>query len=232
MTGRDRLGRLAGFAKDMVYPRTCAGCGARGAWLCDLCEGSLDLFDRPWCDGCGIPGWLAGCRCHELPAAISQARSVGPFAGWLRSSVIALKYEDETDRAAHLGPMLAAVAPAVADPVIAPVPLHASRLRSRGYNQSMLLAREAGAALGWPVAGLLVRTRATASQVTLGAAQRRGNVAGAFAVAPGVAFSAPGPTVILVDDVMTTGSTLGACAEPLLAAGAAEVVVLTVARDL
>lgn len=232
MAGREALRLIAGFAKDIVYPRTCAGCGSRGAWLCELCEGSLDLFAPPWCVRCGIPSTLAGCRCHELPASIAMARSVGPFAGWLRSSVIALKYEDESDRAGHLGQMLAAVAPVAPDPVLAPVPLHESRLRTRGYNQSMLLAREAGRVRGWPVADLLVRTRATSSQVTLGAAQRRGNVAGAFALAPGTAFASPGPTVILVDDVMTTGSTLGACAEPLLAAGAAAVVAITVARDL
>jgi len=229
---RDALRRIAAFAKDMVYPRTCAGCGARGAWLCDLCEGSLELFAPPWCGRCGVPPTLAACRCAELPASISSARSVGPFAGWIRASVIALKYEDESDRAAHLGPLLAAVAPTVVDPVLAPVPLHERRLRMRGYNQSMLLAGEAGQALGWPVADLLVRTRATASQVSLGAAERRGNVAGAFALAPGVTFANPGPTIVLIDDVMTTGSTLGACADPLLAAGAAAVVALTVARDL
>lgn len=110
-----------------------------------------------------------------------------------------------------------------ADAVI-PVPLHASRERSRGFNQARELARH----LGVPVLDALVRTRKTSAQADLPKTKRDANVRGAFGVKAGVDVA--GLVLVLVDDVSTTGATLNACAEPLLAAGAAEVRALTAAR--
>jgi ComF family protein len=114
--------------------------------------------------------------------------------------------------------------------VLTPVPLHPSRLRQRGFNQSLLLAREVGRTQSIPVVEALIRTRRTNSQVRLGAAERAGNVAGALAVLPGQMVT--GRSFLLVDDVITTGATLGACASALLDAGASSVSALTVAREM
>jgi len=110
-----------------------------------------------------------------------------------------------------------------ADLVVA-VPLHRSRERARGFNQ----ARELGRHLGLPVADALARTRRTPPQADLPAARRHANVRGAFEWRKGVPVT--GRTIVLVDDVSTTGATLNACARPLLDAGAAEIRALTAAR--
>lgn len=164
---------------------------------------------------------------------MDAARAAGPYAGWLRAAIQAFKFEDESDRAGHLAGLLAAaVADAGPFDLAVPVPLHPSRLRERGYNQSALLAAGVARAVGADAADALVRIRATSQQAKLDAAARRANVAGAFAVAPGLAPDAlVGRTVLLIDDVATTGSTAGACAAVLVAAGAARVVLGTLARD-
>lgn len=108
--------------------------------------------------------------------------------------------------------------------IVVPVPLHRSRERSRGFNQARELARH----LGLPSAGALARTRRTPSQADLPAARRHANVRGAFTWRSGVPVA--GSIVVLVDDVVTTGATLNACAAPLLDAGAREVRALTAAR--
>jgi ComF family protein len=158
-------------------------------------------------------------------------RSIGLFDGWLRGAVVSFKYHGEWARAEHLGALVATAASDLtpADAVI-PVPLHSSRLRQRGFNQSMLVARNMAAQLGLPVEEALVRTRRTEVQAQLGARARQGNVSGAFSLAPNVI--AADRSYILVDDVVTTGSTLAACTEALLHAGAARVDVATVAREL
>lgn len=165
---------------------------------------------------------------------MSASRAVGPFAGWLRGAIIAFKFDDESDRAAHLADLLAErVAGLAPRALLVAVPLHPARFRQRGYNQSALLADGVSGSLGWERAAPLQRTRATGQQAKLDAAARRTNVAGAFALTTGFdPARLAGETVVLVDDVLTTGSTVGACAAVLTAAGAARVCVATIARDL
>ena len=158
-------------------------------------------------------------------------RSVGPFDGWLRGAVVQFKYHGEWSRAAHLGePLATAVAHLHEIDVLVPVPLHSARLRQRGFNQSLLLARHAGILLGIDVVEALVRTRRTDAQVNLGSEQRLANVAGAFAVQPNTEVA--GLSMVLIDDVITTGSTLSACAEALLRAGASSVKAASIAREM
>jgi ComF family protein len=144
-----------------------------------------------------------------------------------------LKYGQERHLVDLLGGLLQqclANRPLSVDALV-PVPLDAARLRARGYNQAALLAASLGAALGWPVLpDALQRTRPTRPQVGLSPRERRANVRGAFGCpAPSLV---QGRRLLLIDDVMTTGATLDACAEALVVAGAARVYGLVVARDV
>jgi competence protein ComFC len=227
----DAFRYAAEFAIDFVYPKRCAGCDRRGTWLCDNCATALQLFTIPWCDRCGVPGTYLRCRCQSTPANLKQVRSVGPFDGWLRGAVVKFKYHGEWGRTPQLGALLASTIAQLHDvDALIPVPLHSTRLRQRGFNQSLLLAQYAGEVLTVEVKEALVRTRRTEAQVSLGAQERKANVAGAFAVQPNIAVA--GLSIALIDDVVTTGSTLSACAEVLNAAGAASIKAVSLARDM
>ena len=136
------------------------------------------------------------------------------------------RQQDVADRAG------AAAGPGPGGDILVPVPVHADRQRRRGYDQAELIAIHAGRQLGMPVAPILSRTRATAAQFDLDRPERAGNVAGAFALRPG---GNPrllrGRWIVLVDDVVTTGATLTACARPLIDAGVLGVSAIAVARE-
>jgi ComF family protein len=147
----------------------------------------------------------------------------------LALAVQVLKYARRRALADALGQLLAERYPFAPTAVLVPVPLHISRLRERGFNQAVLLARRLGRARGLAVVSrALVRTRATHAQPGLTAAARRTNLAGAFALRPGTVVA--GLELVLIDDVLTTGATADACARVLSAAGAARVDVYTVGR--
>jgi competence protein ComFC len=148
----------------------------------------------------------------------------------MKEAIRDFKYSGESARAQHLGDLLV---PLLCDfdaiDLIIPVPLHPSRERERGYNQSKLLAERTGKLTGLSVAQSLDRSRRTAQQVGLDARSRRENVRGAFAIRPGV--DVKDLRCVLVDDVSTTGSTLGNCAQTLKLAGAAWIGAVTLARE-
>jgi ComF family protein len=223
--------RAAEFAVDLVYPKRCGGCGQRGTWLCDGCNAALPQFSTPWCDRCGVPGTYSRCKRTSTSENLEHLRSVGPFDGWLRGAVIQFKYHGEWARARHLSERLVvALAHTQHADALIPVPLHAARLRQRGFNQSLLLAQQAGGLLGVEVKEALVRTRQTDAQINLGAEQRIANVAGAFAVQPHIRLA--DLSIVLIDDVVTTGSTLSACAEALINAGVSSVKAASLAREM
>jgi ComF family protein len=201
--------------------------------VCDTCWSAIARWSPPWCTCCGQPvaAWRASAercpRCRRIPGALS-VRVVGPYEGRLRDVLHAFKYDGRRSLAPTLAALLRAQAAdtlAGAD-VLVPVPLHRARRRSRGFNQ----AHDLAAALGPPVVAALRRVRATVAQTALTAGARRRNVRGAFALAPAALDAITGRVVVLVDDVITTGATLEACAAILRAAGAAEVRAVTVAR--
>jgi ComF family protein len=217
---------------DLLFPPRCGGCQVAGSLWCEACRADVKPIEPPWCEKCGAPFVAARLcsNCRTYPLQIEQIRSVALFEGVLRQAIHRFKYERLSSMAEPFGEMLADFwrAEQLAADWLIPVPLHSSRERDRGYNQSELLARQLARRVNVPLSGRgLRRTRATAVQMTLNAAQRRENVAGAFeCVEPRVR----GARVVIVDDVGTTGATLDACAQAVLKAGAAAVMGLTLAR--
>ncbi len=216
---RDRLPIVwqrmrTGFV-EMVYPRTCAGCGRRGTWLCPRCESTVRRLDHGICYRCGAPVRDVCLHCAHLDPSISLARAAYPYTGWVPEAVKAFKYANEWSRgpdlAERMRPTLVAFGRV---DVVVPVPLHHARERERGYNQSRILATAIGEMLGARVEPVVIRTRQTMAQASLGREERLENVHGAFAPNPAVTMPL-GLHYLLVDDVRTTGSTLNACAQAL-----------------
>ena len=228
--------RTATTAVDLLFPRRCYGCKAEGRYLCGDCFVRLPRLEAPYCHVCAEPlrGTARLCdRCWRQPLDIEGVRSVFLMEPPISGMVYSLKYQGVRELAPLLGALLAEgyTRLGLETDVLVPVPLHWRRERQRGYNQSALLAAEAGAILGLPVeANALRRIRSTPQQVRAASGEeRRATVTGAFAI--GDAAPVTGKRVLLIDDVCTTGATLEACAVALREAGAAGVWALTLARE-
>lgn len=220
--------RAAGAALDLAFPAACSGCGREGEPLCAECRPALDArLELPGGTPIGLPA--------DLPAPLLQLDWCAPFAGPVRHALHDLKYAGERRLAEPLGRAVARRwrRVGVGADLVVPVPVHANRERQRGYDQAALIAAVAARELRLPVARALERGRATIAQFELGRDQRAANVAGAFRVRDGAEAAAAvrGRWILLVDDVVTTGSTLAACATALERAGAAAVSAITVARE-
>ena len=223
------MSRLTSAALDLAFPAACSGCGREGAPLCDACAPALDArLDLPGGTPMGLPA--------ELPAPLLQLEWCAPFAGPVRAALHDLKYAGERRLAEPLGAAVARrwARVGVDAGVVVPVPVHAERERRRGYDQAALIAAAAARHLGLPLVLALERGRATIAQFELGRDERAANVAGAFrlrALDAGASRAVAGRWVLLVDDVVTTGSTLAACAVALEGAGARAVSAIAVARE-
>jgi len=232
------LSDLASTALDLAFPASCAGCGREGEPLCASCRPSLDArLDLPGGTPIGLPA--------DLPEPLLQLEWCAPFAGPVRDALHQLKYAGERRLAAPLGEAVARRWSRVGlgATVVVPVPVHAARERQRGYDQASLIAEVAARELGLPFVRALERSRATVAQFELDREHRAGNVSGAFRVggasmgvsggsaSGGSAAGVLGRWILLVDDVVTTGATLAACAEALEAAGAVAVAAIAVARE-
>jgi ComF family protein len=236
------LRQWAHVALGAVLPARCLGCGVvveRPGTLCPACWRAIDFLAPPHCACCGMPfeldpGEAARCgACMARPPSFARARAVFRYSDASRPLILGFKHGDRLHGTRAYGTWMArAGAELLAEAsVIVPVPLHWTRLFMRRYNQAALLANALAAASGVPaVPDLLLRRRRTPSQGRLNAAERRKNVRGAFAVSARSAGRLADARVLLIDDVFTTGATVDACAKALLAAGAAEVDVLTLAR--
>ena len=222
---------LEGFL-DLLLPSRCGGCGAFGALYCARCRQRTHRLREPLCRRCGaeVEFVKSRCGCRDRLHALSRLRSAARYEGPLEQAIRRFKYEGRRPLAKPLGALLLdrLAVDGPAGELIAWVPLHPGRRRRRWFNQSELLALEVQRGLDLElVPGRLERVRDTPAQVGLDRRRRLTNVAGAFSWR---GQDLAKRSVILIDDVATTGATLEACAVALRAAGAGAVTGLTVAR--
>ncbi len=227
------LATLAARVLDLALPARCPGCGTEGPPICAACLPALDArLEVPAGIAIGLPS--------DVPPPLLQLEWCAPFTGLIRNALHELKYAGEKRLAVPLGAAIARRWRRVGagGDLLVPVPVHADRARSRGYDQAELIARSAARELELPYAPILERARATIAQFDLDRTARATNVHDAFRLRPRAAPARgqeprplAGRWVILIDDVVTTGATLAACAHPLLDAGAIGVSAATVARE-
>ncbi|MFZ6764021.1 ComF family protein [Pseudoroseomonas sp. WGS1072] len=243
------LRRLGAAAIDLLLPPRCMACAEPVLdhdTLCTACFRATTLINSPCCDRCGLPfqhdgqglpaaegEGLACAQCLVRPPDYGRARAALLYDEGSRRLILPLKYGDRTELAGLLArQMVRAGRELLAEAeLILPVPLHRSRLLTRRYNQAALLARRLSRLSGRPWApDLLLRARRTPPLADFGAAQRALVLEGAFTLSAGAARRIEGRRLLLVDDVLTSGATVGGCTRLLLAAGAASVDVLAASR--
>lgn len=226
---------LAGHWADLLgLPRPmarCVVCGAAaGVGLCNACAGAFPALGR-CCGVCGLPEPVRRCPRAAGGWRVARVFALFAYAAPLDEHLHALKYNGARAVARGFAERLAAAvnerAPWVRDAeIVVPVPLGRRRWRERGYNQAAEIARPFAKLVGLPCRFALRRGESVAAQSSLAARQRRANVSGAFRASRAVA----GRRVLILDDVITTGATVNAAAEAVLAAGAIEVTAIAVAR--
>lgn len=232
------------FALHILLPRTCFCCGKDmakddGNLLCPVCLADLKPIDGPFCLRCGLPLKDGGAHCYNCRGAktaaykCSMIRSSLQFTRAARALVHAFKYE----RYVNIAPFFVALMHKTylknpeyleAD-MFVPVPIHKSRLKERGFNQSALLAEGLAALSGVPCLDILSRDVKTKTQTSLDKKGRLENIKGAFSCKDKKQIK--GKAVILIDDVCTTGATLEECARVLKESGAREVLALSALRE-
>ena len=214
-----RTAIASAFIRDRLFPLHCLGCDAEGAWVCAVCNDTLLFLSPVWQAG---PPLLSGTTAvfaydqkvvHDAVYALKYAFAESVMS-WIQEAIAA--WLEEGGRGMF-----------PRDAVLVPVPLHRRRYAERGFNQAELLARVLGDLLSLPVAPLLIRSRNTDHQARKTRVERLQNVADAFALsswsADAVCAIGFHSTIILVDDVATTGSTFAACARPLYERGFTEI---------
>ncbi|HEX8302603.1 ComF family protein [Sphingomonas sp.] len=231
------LARLA----DLALPPRCPGCGEitqEDHRFCVRCWGSLRFLGPPWCALCHLPfdydrGEDAACaECLADPPPHSGVRAAVAYGDIARAVALKLKYPGRLACGETMARAMMRLMPDTAD-LLVPVPLHRWRIWSRGFNQAALIAAALSKASGVPAdMEVLRRVKATPVLRGLGPKGRAKAVSGAFALAPGASELLRGKTVVLIDDVHTSGATAAACTRALKRGGAAKVILLCWARVL
>jgi ComF family protein len=222
------------YLTEAAFPARCIGCQRRGVALCAECRDDLPYLPGGVCRRCALPATAGGvCKgCRRLTSSINAVHAPFSYQAAARTAVLTLKFR--TGR--YLVPLMGELLRDELErrplhvEVVAPVPLSAWRRRVRGFNQAALLAEAVAPALRAELMPEVISRRERAAQSTLGAADRLRNLAGAFSCRQPTAIR--GKHVLLVDDVVTTGATVSACADTLAEAGARRITVLAFARDL
>ena len=238
---RGAWSHAAKLALDIALPTLCVACRepVAGDGVCATCWAKLSFIAPPYCPRLGIPFVydpgpdMLSMEAISNPPAYARARAAVRYDDVARTLVHALKYQDRTDLAPAMGRWMARAGKMLLDDadVLVPVPLHWRRAWGRRYNQSGALARVIERQTGVKVAPeALQRIRPTQQQIGLSKPQRASNVQGAFKVASPRQSQIAGRRVVLIDDVLTSGATVDACARALLRAKAAQVDVLVFAR--
>ncbi len=235
--------RAASAVLNALYPPLCLSCRAQVATpdaFCLACWEAIEFLEGPMCDCCGVtfefatePGALCA-SCLAKPPAFDRARAVLRYDDTSKAPILALKHADRLHLVPAFVRWLGRSGHSLLEDadLIVPVPLHRLRLWTRRYNQSAELVRGLSRLTGKPAKFLaLVRRRATPSQGAMPSAKaRRRNMTGAFVVPAGHKTAIAGRNILLVDDVLTTGATVEACARALKRAGATKGSVLALAR--
>jgi ComF family protein len=236
-----RLKSVLSYAADLILSPVCCACRepvmAHNS-LCPHCWTQVQFITHPLCDRLGVPlafaadGHNLSAQALAAPPVYDRARAACAYSGVARDLVHAFKYADRLEMLAlFVRWMTAAGRDLLADAdVLVPVPLHPLRLLRRRFNQSSMLALRLGRIQGIKVCQGLQRVRRTRQQVGLNSAERRNNVADAFRLSRAGQQAISGRHVVLVDDIITTGATVDACAQVLRAGGAMRVDVLAIAR--
>ncbi|HWQ84496.1 MAG TPA: ComF family protein [Anaerolineales bacterium] len=228
------LYQLAWSSLDWLYPPSCGGCGLPGERWCPACRAAVRELKPPLCPHCGqmlAPDQVC-LACPPGGYRFRALRAWAEFSGPLRGAIHRLKYNGDMALGESLARPLAGLLRGLAWRIdlVCPVPMGVARQQQRGYNQATLLALPLALACGLPYRpGALQKVRQTRTQVGLSRSARRQNVAGAFQAE---ARLVQGKTVLVVDDVATSGATLDACAAAVLDAGAQAVYGLTLARAI
>jgi competence protein ComFC len=221
-------------AMDLLYPPKCGGCGIQGERWCQDCQKNVEEISPPICDCCGQPQHYRGLcsHCKNHPPSYTALRSWAAFSGPVRRALHRLKYQHDIGLGEILSRKLIGYLNALEWEIdlVSPVPLGHVRLKERGYNQAGLIARPLASGSGILYNDKAVfRIRETHSQVGLTATQRKINVDGAFRADP---FQVAYQSILIVDDITTSGATIEACATALMEVGARQVYGLTLARTI
>lgn len=225
---------------NLLIPLRCVKCGSildGKEGLCATCWPLISFISKPYCACCGRPfdfdieeGAFCGPCNHTLPS-FKTARSVFTYTPESKDLILRFKHTDSIHGAPLFAKWMTQVLEDIEDPLCIPVPLHWTRLFMRTYNQAALLAQKISKQKGWTYTpSLLLRKKRTPSQGYLSKNERLKNVKRAFSISQSKESQLKNRTILLIDDVFTTGATLNACSKALLKAGAKEVHALTLAR--
>lgn len=221
---------------DLIFPKTCLGCGKEGKYLCDKCLDGLKLLKPacPYCEKASIDGFTH-TKCAKV-YGLDGLTSIWDYEGAVKKAILAFKYKYATEVGKELAScfitsLLGIKNLVPSDYCLVPVPIHWYRENVRGFNQSEEIGKQVAQSLGWEFnSDLLIKKKSTNAQAQLSVEERKQNLKGVFSLNPNYTLNAKPCTLILFDDVFTTGSTLKEAAKVLKRAGVAKVWGLTIAR--